>query len=85
MFDTHALEVFHYAAQSGLGVSGARQAVRDYLAEKDTHLSGLALDRYMSRLVDTAWAELKIEIAEARGEMAATQTPLLAGVSAGKE
>ena len=59
MFDTHALDVFRHAAQNGLGLSGIRQAVRDYLAEKDTHLSGLALDRYMSRLVDAAWAELK--------------------------
>ena len=72
MFDTHALEVFHYAAQSGLGVSGARQAIRDYLAEKDTHLSGLALDRYMSRLVDAAYVKLKQEIREIRDRIAAT-------------
>jgi hypothetical protein len=48
----HALEVFRHAMQSGLGVSGARQAVRDYLAEKDTHLSRLMFDRYVSRLAD---------------------------------
>jgi len=74
----HALDVFRHAAQSGLGVSSARQAVRDYLDEKDTHLSGLAFDRYISRLADEAWAELKTEIA-------ATQTPSSAGVERGKE
>ena len=74
----HALEVFRHAAQSELGKDGARQAVRDYLAEKDTRLSGLAFDRYMSRLADAAWAELKTEIA-------ATQTPSPAGVERGKE
>ena len=69
----HALDVFRHAAQSGLGVSSARQAIRDYLDEKDTHLSGLAFDRYISRLADEAWAELKTEIAELKGKMAATQ------------
>ena len=71
----HALEVFRHAAQSGASLSDVRQAVRDYLDEKETHLGGLALDRYMSRLADIAWAELKVEIAELR-RIATTQTPL---------
>ena len=61
--NNHVLEVYRYAMQNGLD---ARAEVRDYLAEKDTHISQIALDRLMSRLADEAYAELKEEIAADR-------------------
>jgi hypothetical protein len=52
----HALETFIRATANGENV---RQYVKDFLAGKGDHLTGLRLDRYISTLRARAFCECK--------------------------